>query len=345
MLFQSLLTPNTLSIATGLLGKNRASLAKAITLAESSRVDHKEEASRMLEFISNEREKTMKKVKDMRSNTLRIGIAGPPGAGKSTFIECLGKHFVANDKHVAVIAVDPSSHVTGGSIMGDKTRMEELSNHEKAYVRASPTRGVLGGIAEHTADVVYLCESAGYDVIIVESVGLGQSEVEIDQAVDILLLIIPPGGGDDLQASKKGIMEAADMVIVNKADGPLLTAAKHTKADYSGYISFIRRKNPLWEAVVLLMSNHSGLGFDQVTSKIKEFHEKMSESGGLSEKRAKQGLHWMWTQLQRDVVAALAEDEAVKTEAQKVSSAVATGNISSRVAAKRLFAAFKSSPH
>ena len=193
---------------------------------------------------------------------------------------------------VAVIPVDPSSHVSGGSILGDKTRMEELSRSPHAYVRASPTRGVLGGIAEHTADVISLCECAGYDVVIVESVGLGQSEVcsalccagshllcpvnhiltvhtpilpfhvlmkvDIDQAVDLLLVIVPPGGGDSLQATKKGIMEAADLVAVNKADGSLAIQAKHTRADYSGSMAFIRPKHPLWKPEVLLMSSRTG---------------------------------------------------------------------------------------
>eukprot|EP01035_Chromulina_nebulosa_P017365 gene17365-22913_t len=172
-------------------------------------------------------------------------------------------NYVNKGHRVAVIPVDPTSHISGGSILGDKTRMDKLSLSDNAYVRASPTRGVLGGIAEHTFDIISLCESARYDVVIVESVGLGQSEVDIDMAVDMLVLIVPPGGGDSLQASKKGIMEVADLIIVNKADNELLNAAKHTKADYSGSIQFIRQKYIWWKTKVLLMSAKTGAGLDE----------------------------------------------------------------------------------
>ena len=236
-----------------ILSGDRVSLAKAITLIESKNKEHQIEASMLMDYITNN---IKINITNSFSNgkTFRLGVAGPPGAGKSTFIEALGKRLITNSNlKVAVLAVDPTSHISGGSILGDKTRMEFLSRNSNAYVRASPTRGVLGGIAEYTSDIILLCEAAKYDVIIVESVGLGQSEVDIDKVVDILLLVIPPGAGDSLQASKKGIMEAADIIVVNKADGEQLPMAQKTKADYAGAMHFIRQKNKDWITPVLMV--------------------------------------------------------------------------------------------
>jgi LAO/AO transport system kinase len=214
--------------------------------------------------------------------------------------------------------------------------MEELSKCPSAYVRASPTRGVLGGIAEHTSDVITLCECAGYDVIIVESVGLGQSEVDIDYAVDMLLMVVPPGGGDGLQASKKGIMEAADLVAVNKADGSLALQAKHTQADYSGSMSFIRQKHPSWQAKVLLMSARSGLGLDEVEGALAAFHKIMSGGGALQSKRQRQGVHWMWGTYHRDLVSHAAGQSAVQALSKRLVKDMAVGRITPRAAANEL---------
>jgi len=203
---------NTLDLAVGVVNRQREALAKTITLIESTRKDHREQAEYLLVYLVNQ---THERKYFQHNNTLRLGIAGPPGAGKSTFIEALGMKFIAQSHRVAVIPVDPSSHISGGSILGDKTRMENLTKSMNAYVRASPTKGVLGGIAEHTSDVITACEAGSFNVVIVESVGLGQSEVEIDNAVDMLLVIVPPGGGDSLQATKKGIMEAAGTLLAN----------------------------------------------------------------------------------------------------------------------------------
>jgi len=259
--------PNVLDLGKGILRRNRVSLARAITLIESSVPSHREQAEMLLDYLAKEPRE------DLSRPMFTIGIAGPPGAGKSTFIEAMGLKLLARKHRLAVIPVDPSSHITGGSIMGDKTRMEALSKSEDAYIRASPTRGILGGVAEHTSDVLYLCSAAGYNSCsrnskhyihfalssyrdhislgIVESVGLGQSEVEIDQVVDMLLLVVPPGGGDDLQASKKGIVEAADIILVNKADGDLLPLARSTKSDYAGMSS---RKFYLLTSIMTLNS-------------------------------------------------------------------------------------------
>eukprot|EP01039_Chlorochromonas_danica_P010606 gene10606-11752_t len=292
---------STRALGEGLLQKRRDCLARAITLVESTHRGHGEQASHLLEYITKHR------VQPARSGGIRIGIAGPPGAGKSTFIERLGMGYVQENHRVAVIPVDPSSHISGGSILGDKTRMGELSRSMDAYIRASPTRGVLGGIAEHTSDVITLCEAAGFDTVIVESVGLGQSEVDIDAAVDMLILIVPPGGGDSLQASKKGIMEAADLILINKADGNLLAAAKHTKADYSGAMQFVRRKYPVWETPVMMMSAQTGYQLDKVNETIANFQKTLNKEGLITQKRIDQRRFWALGQFRRGLAARCAE--------------------------------------
>ena len=192
--------------------------------------------------------------------------------------------------------------------------MDVLSRSKDAYVRASPTSGVLGGIAEHTNDVMSLCEAANFDVSIVESVGLGQSEVDIDQAVDMLLVLVPPGGGDGLQASKKGIMEAADLVLINKADGTLLSQAKHTKADYSGAMAFVRRKHEEWKPFVLMISSKEGRGLDTVLETIQDFHVTMTTNRALPNKRLSQAVHWMWGSFRHTVIK---EAEAARASRRK----------------------------
>ncbi len=274
--------PTTRILYDGIRSSKRECLARAITLIESSNKSHQQQAAILLDHLAAEQYSSTNR---KHQHTLRIGVAGPPGAGKSTFIEQMGLRLIKKSHKVAVIPVDPSSHISGGSILGDKTRMEQLSRSMDAYIRASPTRGVLGGIAEHTADVISLCEFAGFNVVIVESVGLGQSEVDIDSAVDILVLLVPPGGGDSLQATKKGIMEAADLVLVNKADGELLTPAKHTKADYAGAMQFIRRKHQDWEPRVLMMSAHTGYNMDKVEEQLFNYHNLMMSNEHLYNKR------------------------------------------------------------
>ena len=202
-------------------------------------------------------------------------------------------------------------------------------------------RGVLGGIAEHTSDVIYLCEAAGYNVVLVESVGLGQSEVDIDSAVDVLLVLVPPGGGDGLQASKKGIMEAADLVVVNKADGALLATAKNTKADYSAAMSFIRRKNPLWQPAVLLVSAQTGAGLDDVEAQLTSFYDTMTRGGALQQKRLKQAEHWAWGQFRRLVVHWAEGDSAARARAQELLPQLAAGTCTPRAAAAQMLSALK----
>lgn len=316
--------------------RKRECLAKAITLVESSNPNHREQAKFLLEYVASKRI-NMKHAAG-RVHSLRLGIAGPPGAGKSTFIEKLGKRYVNESHRVAVIPVDPSSHISGGSILGDKTRMEVLSKSDKAYVRASPTRGVLGGVAEHTVDVITLCEAADFDTVIVESVGLGQSEVEIDAAVDMLILLVPPGGGDSLQAAKKGIVEAADLIVVNKADGNLLDSARHTKADYSSSMQLVRRKYEEWKPHVMLISAHNEVNIDKVQEEIEKFHAYMVESGNLQRKRNSQAQMWMLAHFRRTLFAQISQDSTMRCNVADAIKELNGGHLVPRAAAEKLIA-------
>lgn len=237
---------------------------------------------------------------------------------------------------LAVVCVDPSSSVTGGSILGDKTRMMELSRHKRAYVRPSSNGGTFGGLSAYTHDVVSLCQAASYDLCIVESVGLGQSEVEIAQSVDMLVLIIPPGGGDELQGVKKGIMEVADLVLVNKADGNLLQAARSTKVEYLCATKFLRPKTQGWTTPVLLTSAYTGEGIDKVWSKISEFRRLLEETGDLTEKRRQQATYWMWKNLQNCIMEKTRKDSHLQKTAHEMERALNEGTITPRVAASTL---------
>lgn len=326
--YSSIMLATTRTLLEGIKSHKRECLARAITLIESSNREHQHQATLLLQQLAQHQ--------GGHAKSLRLGIAGPPGAGKSTFIEQLGLRLIKKDHRVAVIPVDPSSHISGGSILGDKTRMEQLTRSSNSYIRASPTRGVLGGIAEHTSDVISLCESAGYDVVVVESVGLGQSEVDIDSAVDMLLLLVPPGGGDSLQATKKGIMEAADLVLVNKADGDLLNSAKHTKADYAGAMQFVRRKNINWQPKVLMMSAYTGFNLDKVEEEIFGFHKLMLDNGSLIEKRTTQSKQWTLGQFRRLLTETVESDNKWDPHVQELFEEIDRGRMTPRAAASRL---------
>ena len=237
------LLPKTHQMYNGLLQQNRASLAQAITLVESSLQESKKEAQKLMTLVTHHNSQNSR-------STFRIGLTGPPGAGKSTFIESFGSLITEAGHRVAVLAVDPSSTRTGGSLLGDKTRMTELSRNPKAYIRPSPNRGHLGGVARTTNESINLCEISGYDVVLVETVGVGQSEHLVADMVDVLCLILPPAGGDELQGIKRGIIEQCDMVLINKSDGDLIPAANRTKAEYTSALKFIQPKSPHWRTHV-----------------------------------------------------------------------------------------------
>ncbi|MEM8799181.1 MAG: methylmalonyl Co-A mutase-associated GTPase MeaB [Pseudomonadota bacterium] len=276
-------------LADDVLSGNRRALAKAITLVESDQPGHRGDAETMLD-----------KIVAHTGNARRIGISGAPGVGKSTFIDAFGMALVEQGQKLAVLAVDPSSRL-GGSILGDKTRMEQLSLHPGAYVRPSPSAGSLGGVARRTRQVMMLVEAAGFDTVIVETVGVGQSETAVADMTDIFLLLLNPGGGDDLQGIKRGIMELADLVIVNKADGELEGAARRAQNDYRGALSLMRPKHIGWQPPVLKVSALTGRGLDAVIGQIGRFFDHLNESEALERLRADQRVAWFRDELAQQV--------------------------------------------
>jgi len=279
-----------------LISGDRAALARAITLIESSRADHQAEAQGLLE-----------KLLPRTGKSVRLGITGVPGVGKSTFIEALGLHAIGAGHKVAVLAVDPSSTKTGGSILGDKTRMARLSQHEAAYIRPSPTGGALGGVARRTREALLLCEAAGYDVIIVETVGVGQSETEVAEMTDLFLLMLLPGSGDELQGIKRGIVEMADMIVVNKADGDLLAQAKRVQSDYTAALRMLvppahKGDAQAWRPKAMLASALTGGGINEIWEEIEVFRKWAEGSGFLPARRAQQARSWMWKEIREGLL-------------------------------------------
>jgi LAO/AO transport system kinase len=265
---------------------DRRALARAITLIESTRPDHEAEATGLLDDL----------LPDTGSAT-RVAISGAPGSGKSTFIEALGTHLTGAGRQVAVLAVDPSSSRSGGSILGDKTRMEELARDPNAFVRPSPARETLGGVARRTREAGLLCEAAGFDVVIVETVGVGQSEVAVADMVDCFVLLAAPGGGDELQGIKRGIMELADVVAVTKADGALAAAAAQAVADYRSALHLLRPKHQGWTVPVLAVSALKGEGIAELWAAVEEHHATLVASGALDRLRGAQAKAWMWSEI------------------------------------------------
>lgn len=294
------MTDKLQDMADRILAGQRRALARGITLVESSRADHREQAKTLLE-----------KIVTSTGNAVRVGISGTPGVGKSTFIEAFGQHLTAQDLKVAVLAVDPSSKRTGGSILGDKTRMEHLARDPNAFIRPSPSGGTLGGVARRTRETMLLAEAAGFDVILVETVGVGQSETTVAEMVDIFCLLLAPGGGDELQGIKRGVMELADLVIINKADGDLLPAARRAATEYRGALGLMRPKTPHWSPRVRMASAVEGNGIPEVWRDITKFRNDMTAAGALEVLRSEQARSWMWQELTDSLVQALMADAGV----------------------------------
>ena len=272
-----------------------------------------------------------------------MGITGPPGVGKSTLIEALGLHLIEQGKRVAVLAVDPSSPVTGGSILGDKTRMERLAVRPEAFIRPSPSSGSLGGVADRTREVMLLCEAAGYDVVLIETVGIGQSEVAVSSMVDFFLVMLLPAGGDELQGIKKGVVELADALVVNKADGVMKSVAERTRADYGGALELIRSGHDSWRPRAMVVSALEDQGIAEIWQTILEHHELMRASGAFDERRREQSRAWLWKLLEEGIDRAFREQPGMIEAIKREEEAVAAQKTTPAVAARTLLQAFRKS--
>ncbi|MBQ0711962.1 MAG: methylmalonyl Co-A mutase-associated GTPase MeaB [Porticoccus sp.] len=309
---------------------DRRALAKGITLVESTHPAHREQAAELLALIMPH-----------TGNSIRLGISGVPGVGKSTFIESFGNYVIGQGHRVAVLAVDPTSAVSGGSILGDKTRMETLSRNPNAYIRPSPAGKTLGGVTRRTRETLLLCEAAGFDIIFVETVGVGQSETAVAEMTDMFLLMLLPGGGDELQGIKRGIMELADLVLVNKSDGDQQAAANRTVADYGMALHFLHPRSRHWQAKVQALSALNNQGVDEVWQSVEEFREALGNAGEIDSRRAAQSRAWMWSETADALLTELKESDAVKSLVAGLEKEVTQGRIAPTIAARTLIDAFR----
>lgn len=322
------MTGSPSDLSARLLAGDRRALAKAITLIESTRPEDRAAAEALLQAAL-----------PATGKAIRVGLSGTPGAGKSTFIESFGSYLTESGRKVAVLAVDPSSRRSGGSILGDKTRMERLSRDRRAFIRPSPSSGELGGVARRTREAILAVEAAGFDTVLVETVGVGQSETAVADMTDMFVLLHAPGGGDELQGVKRGIMELADMVVVNKADGDLLPAARRAAADLKGALHLMRPKHPGWVVPVLQVSSLEHQGIAAVWTEILKFRELLGEKG-LAEAREGQAKSWMWSDIRDGLLQALSDDEAISKAAQALEADVAAGRVTPPQAAQTLLKLF-----
>ncbi len=313
------------ALAKGVLEGNRSVLARAVTLVESRRVDHREAAQQLLMELLPQ-----------AGGAHRVGISGVPGVGKSTFIEALGTMLTAAGHKVAVLAVDPSSTRTRGSILGDKTRMAKLANDDNAFVRPSPSAGTLGGVARATRETIVLMEAAGFDVVLVDTVGVGQSEVTVAGMVDTFLLLTIARTGDSLQGIKKGILELADVVAVNKADGDHERPAKAAARELAGALRMMTPTSESWRPPVLACSAQTGGGMAEVWEKVTEHRTTLDEHGELAPKRATQQVEWMWAMVRDQLLDRLQSDPAVKAELPELEREVRGGDLTPTLAAQRI---------
>ena len=321
-----------LELIGGVLAREPRALAKTITLIESTHGDHQARAQAVLEALLAH-----------AGGSIRIGISGAPGAGKSTFIEALGLHVIARGHRVAVLAVDPSSSISGGSILGDKTRMEVLSRQDAAFIRPSPSGGSLGGVTEKTRETILACEAAGFDVVIVETVGVGQSEIAVAGMVDVFALLQLPNAGDDLQAMKKGIVELADIIAINKADiDP--RAAQRAMRHFEGAAAMLRSASPRWRVPVLAVSALEASGIDRFWAEVERYRTAMTESGEFEAKRRHQAVGWMWTLIESELGARFRHHPQVRRDLEKVSRAVEAGGMTPAAAAHRLLGYMNENP-
>lgn len=300
---------------------DRAALSRGITLVESRRPDHALKAARLAQSLLPK-----------AGASLRVGVSGPPGAGKSTFIEALGTHAVEAGRRVAVLAVDPSSARSGGSILGDKTRMENLARSDAAYIRPSPSAGLVGGIAHGMRESVTLCEAAGFDVVLIETMGVGQAELAVRDVTDAVALLVIPGSGDELQGIKRGIVEIADFLFVNKADGDLADAARRTAAEYRSALRLLSPPTPDWKPEVARCSALEGAGIPKAWERIEAFREAVTASGFLAERRAEQAVGGVWSRVNARLRERLRNE--ARSAAARVEEEVRSGRTAPAMAAE-----------
>ena len=312
----------------GVRGADRRAVARAITLVESSRIDHQPAAAELLERLAR-----------APGQALRIGLSGAPGVGKSTFIESFGTFLVDRGHKVAVLAVDPSSAVSGGSILGDKTRMERLAIDPRAYIRPSPSGTSLGGVARRTRETIRVVEAAGFDVVIVETVGVGQSEAGVAAMTDMFVLLLAPGAGDELQGIKRGIVELAHVALVNKADGDLADEARRTAAEYRNAFRMLAGGGPGWTVEVHTCSALTGSGIAEAWGCIERYRDWYETTGARTRKRSEQARGWLWSEIADSVRATIESREDLKRLVERLENDVASGKTPAAVAARRVIAA------
>ena len=308
-----------------LLVGDRAELARAITLVESSRPDHRTQARALLDAVM-----------PRTGRAVRVGITGVPGVGKSTLIDALGIFLIGRGHRVAVLAVDPSSSRTGGAILGDKTRMARLAVEPNAFIRPSPSSGTLGGVAGRTREAMLLCEAAGFDAVLVETVGVGQSETAVSDLTDVFLVLALPGAGDELQGIKKGVIELADIIAVNKADGPGSERAAAAAAEYRSALHILVPAGALWTPPVLMVSGLTGAGLPELWDKVLAHRRTLEGAGELAAKRRRQDLRWMWAMVEDRLRARLKTDPALRERLPALEAALAASTVSPAAAADEI---------
>ena len=319
----------TVALADGVLAGDRRALARAITLIESTRLDHRAAASALLERLIPH-----------AGNSIRLGISGVPGVGKSTFVEALGNHVIDAGHRVAVLTVDPSSAISGGSILGDKTRMELLSRRPEAYIRPSPSGNTLGGVTRRSREALILCEAAGFDVVIVETVGVGQSETRVAEMTDMFVLLLLPGGGDELQGIKRGIVELADLILINKADGDLQALAGRSATDYRNALRLLHPRSANWKVEVQTCSARDNVGITEAWDVVLQHRKVLEASGEFNTRRAAQARDWMWSEVNDSLVTALQGDPEVRKQIPALEAAASEGRIPPTIAARQLLDIF-----
>jgi LAO/AO transport system kinase len=320
--------PDIARLALGIRAGERGMIARAITLVESRRTDHQKAARALVQELL-----------PSTGTAVRVGITGAPGVGKSTTIDALGTFLTARGHKVAVLAVDPSSARTGGSILADKTRMARLGSDPNAFVRPSPSSGTLGGVAAKTRESMLICEAAGYDVVLVETIGTGQSETMVADMTDFFLVLMLPGAGDELQGLKKGVVEIADMVAINKADGDNVRRAKAAAAEYRAALHILNPRSPHWSPPVTTYSALTGDGVADLWSAVLDHRERMTKAAEFTARRREQQVKWMWAMLEDRVFTRLRSDPSLKAKLPRLEAAVAEGRMSPAVAVDEIAAA------